>query len=120
MIFSVSGHSLLKDVVVAFSVLVATVGCWMAVLQKRKAKEQMERMMKDMKILQQAEDGLQELQTRYKFFWKPLQDIEVHWPNGWHAGAWMILGSAGFGHGHYVVFLGNTLYSHSASFHPVV
>ena len=61
---SVSGHSLLKDVVVAFSVLVATVGCWMAVLQKRKAKEQMERMIKDMKILQQAEDGLQELQTR--------------------------------------------------------
>lgn len=64
---SVSGHSLLKDVVVAFSVLVATFGCWMAVLQKRKAKEQMERMMKDMKILQQAEDGLQELQTRYLF-----------------------------------------------------
>lgn len=62
---SVSGHSLLKDVVVAFSVLVATVGCWIAVLQKRKAKEQMERMIKDMKILQQAEDGLQELQTRY-------------------------------------------------------
>lgn len=58
------GHSLLKDVVVAFSVLVATVGCWVAVLQKRKAKEQVERMMKDMKILQQAEDGLQELQTR--------------------------------------------------------
>ena len=47
--------------------LVATVGCWMAVLQKRKAKEQMERMIKDMKILQQAEDGLQELQTRYVF-----------------------------------------------------
>ena len=68
MVFSVSGHSLLKDVVVAFSVLVATVGCWVAVLQKRKAKEQMERMMKDMKILQQAEDGLQELQTRYNFF----------------------------------------------------
>ena len=61
----VSGHSLLKDVVVAFSVLVATVGCWVAVLQKRKAKEQMERMIKDMKILQQAEDGLQELQLRY-------------------------------------------------------
>lgn len=60
----ISGHSFLKDVVVAFSVLVATVGCWMAVLQKRKAKEQMERMMKDMKILQQAEDGLQELQIR--------------------------------------------------------
>jgi len=36
----------------------------MAVLQKRKAKEQMERMMKDMKILQQAEDTLQELQIR--------------------------------------------------------
>ena len=63
--FPVSGHSLLKDVVVAFSVLVATIGCWMAVLQKRKAKEQMERMIKDMKILQQAEDGLQELQIRF-------------------------------------------------------
>lgn len=63
--FSVSGHSLLKDVVVAFSVLVATIGCWIAVLQKRKAKEQMERMIKDMKILQQAEDGLQELQIRF-------------------------------------------------------
>lgn len=60
----VLGHNLLKDVVVAFSVLVATVGCWIAVSQKRKAKEQMERMIKDMKILQQAEDGLQELQTR--------------------------------------------------------
>ncbi|XP_074619328.1 stromal interaction molecule 1-like [Acropora palmata] len=60
----ISGHSLLKDVVVAFSVLVATIGCWIAVLQKRKAKEQMERMIKDMKILQQAEDGLQELQIR--------------------------------------------------------
>ena len=48
--------------------LVATVGCWIAVLQKRKAKEQMERMMKDMKILQQAEDGLQELQMRYFIF----------------------------------------------------
>lgn len=63
----VSGHSLVKDVVVAFSVLVATVGCWVAVLQKRKAKEQMERMIKDMKILQQAEDGLQELQLRYTY-----------------------------------------------------
>lgn len=81
MFFSVSGHSLLKDVVVAFSVLVATIGCWVAVLQKRKAKEQMERMMKDMKILQQAEDGLQELQTRYNFFLKSPQ-VEVHWPNG--------------------------------------
>lgn len=60
----VLGHNLLKDVVVAFSVLVATFGCWIAILQKRKAKEQMERMIKDMKILQQAEDGLQELQTR--------------------------------------------------------
>lgn len=60
----VLGHNLLKDVVVAFSVLVATFGCWVAILQKRKAKEQMERMIKDMKILQQAEDGLQELQTR--------------------------------------------------------
>lgn len=61
----VSGHSILKDVVVAFSVLVASVGCWMAVLQKRKAKEQMEQMMVDMKILQQAEDDLQELQIRF-------------------------------------------------------
>ena len=65
---SVSGHSLLKDVVVAFSVIVATVGCWVAVLQKRKAKEQMERMMIDMKTLQQAEDGLQELQIRFMHF----------------------------------------------------
>ena len=64
----VSGHSLLKDVVVAFSVIVATVGCWVAVLQKRKAKEQMERMMIDMKTLQQAEDGLQELQIRFMHF----------------------------------------------------
>ena len=62
---SVSGHSLLKDLIVAFSVLVATVGCWVAVLQKRKAKDQMERMIKDMKTLQQAEDNLQELQLRY-------------------------------------------------------
>ena len=65
---SVSGHSLLKDLIVAFSVLVATVGCWVAVLQKRKAKDQMERMIKDMKTLQQAEDGLQELQLRYFLF----------------------------------------------------
>jgi len=69
-------------------VLVATVGCWMAVLQKCKAKEQMERMMKDMKILQQAEDGLQELQTRYLFF-KSLLEVEVHWPYGWYTGLWI-------------------------------
>lgn len=58
--------------------LVATVGCWIAVLQKRKAKEQMERMMKDMKILQQAEDGLQELQTRYLKYNHPFNTQAVH------------------------------------------
>ncbi|XP_031565997.1 stromal interaction molecule 1-like isoform X2 [Actinia tenebrosa] len=59
-----SGHNFIKDIVVAFSVLVATLGCWLAVHQKRRAKKQMDQMMKDLCVLQQAEQNFGELQDR--------------------------------------------------------
>ena len=49
----------------AASVIVATVGCWAAVTQKKQAKQQMENMMKDIEILQQAEQNLHDLQEKY-------------------------------------------------------
>ncbi|XP_048589395.1 stromal interaction molecule 1 isoform X2 [Nematostella vectensis] len=59
-----SGHNFLKDIVVAFSVLIATVGCWFAVHQKRRAKQQIEQTMRDLKVLQQAEKNFADLQAR--------------------------------------------------------
>ena len=45
---------------------------------------------------------------------------ETRWPNGWRAG--LRIESSGFEPwpGHWVVFLGKTLYSHGASLHPGV
>ena len=50
----------------------------------------------------------------YQFRW------ETCWPSGWHAG--LQIKRSGFEPwlGHCVVFLGKTLYSHSASLHPGV
>ena len=48
----------------AASVLVATFGCWAAVTQKKKAKRQIEDLMKDIEIMQEAEQNLHDLQEK--------------------------------------------------------
>lgn len=65
----------MKDIIVAVSILLATVGCWAALTQKKKAKRQMEDMMKDIEALQMAETNLEELQEKLrlnKTFYLPL------------------------------------------------
>jgi ABC-type bacteriocin/lantibiotic exporter with double-glycine peptidase domain len=55
----------LKDLVLGLIVLVAMVGFWFSNVQKRKAQKQMESMIKDVEILQDAEKNLTSLQNRY-------------------------------------------------------
>ncbi|RWS23447.1 Stromal interaction molecule-like protein, partial [Leptotrombidium deliense] len=56
-------HNFLKDVILGFSVLIATLGCWFAFVQKRRATAQVQKMLRDMEQLQRAEDQLTELQN---------------------------------------------------------
>lgn len=46
-------------------VLVAIAGFWFSNIQKRRAQKQMEAMMKDVGLLQDAEKNLSSLQNRY-------------------------------------------------------
>ena len=51
---------------------------------------------------------------------QPLKKEETRWPNGWRVGLQIDGPGLSPGLGHCVVFLGKTLYSHSASLNPGV
>lgn len=51
-----------KDVILAFSLVIAISGCWFAYVQHKKSQKHIHKMMKDMETLQRAEDSLMDLQ----------------------------------------------------------
>lgn len=55
-------HNYVKDVILVFSIIIATAGCWFAHVQHKHSQTQMRKMTKDMESLQHAEESLLELQ----------------------------------------------------------
>jgi len=61
----VGGHNFVKDIVVAVSVVIAIGGCYFAFSQHRQAQTHVQRLMKDLSSLQNAEDALSQMQQQY-------------------------------------------------------
>ncbi|XP_074649722.1 stromal interaction molecule homolog isoform X3 [Tubulanus polymorphus] len=57
-------HSFIKDLLLAASVLIATLGCWFAFYQYKRSQQNLKKMMQDMDTLQKAEDALTQMQNR--------------------------------------------------------
>jgi len=64
---AVGGHSFIKDIVVAASVIVAVGGCYFAYSQRRQARGRIQKLMTDLSSLQNAEDALSQMQQQYVF-----------------------------------------------------
>ncbi|CAH1778415.1 unnamed protein product [Owenia fusiformis] len=58
------GHSLLKDLALVISLVIAVGGCWMAYSQNKHSQAHIKKVMKDMEVLQKAEDSLLKLQDQ--------------------------------------------------------
>ncbi|XP_056266668.1 stromal interaction molecule 1-like isoform X2 [Pseudoliparis swirei] len=57
-------HSLLKDLVLTVSVVMAMAGCWFALVQTRRSRDDLGRLLKDLEGLQRAEQSLLDLQLQ--------------------------------------------------------
>ncbi|KAK3597699.1 hypothetical protein CHS0354_040075 [Potamilus streckersoni] len=57
-------HSVVKDVVLLVSLVVAALGCWFAYMQNKRSRREVNKMMKELDSLQKAEESLLELQTK--------------------------------------------------------
>lgn len=56
-------HNYVKDVLLAFSLLVAIAGCWFALVQHKSSQAHLKKMLRDMDSLQKAEEQLMDLQN---------------------------------------------------------
>lgn len=54
-------HSYIKDILLSGMVLITTVGCWCAYVQKCRSQKQLKRIQQELESLQNAEEALQEL-----------------------------------------------------------
>jgi len=63
----VGGHNFIKDIIVAVSVIVAVGGCYFAYTQHRRAQVHVQRLMKDLSSLQNAEDALSQMHQQCVF-----------------------------------------------------
>lgn len=59
-----AGQRWWKDLLLAVSVLVALSGCCFALLQRRRSKDDVDKLMKDLECLHRAEQSLLELQEK--------------------------------------------------------
>ncbi|XP_022240009.1 stromal interaction molecule homolog isoform X2 [Limulus polyphemus] len=55
-------HNYVKDILLVLSLVLATGGCWFAYIQHKLSQRQLQKMMRDMQSLQQAEETLLKLQ----------------------------------------------------------